>query len=60
MDSILLEIDGLPEKKFRRGAIILKEGKTDSKVYVLKEGSVSVYTAGNQICKVNTPGTTFW
>ena len=59
MESILLEIEGLPEKTFRRGAIVLKEGKIDSKVYILKEGSVAVYTAGNEICKVNTPGTTF-
>ena len=59
MNSILLEIEGLPEKTFRRGAVVLKEGKIDSKVYVLKEGAVSVYTAGSQICKVNTPGTIF-
>ena len=59
MDSVLLEIEGLPEKAFRRGAVVLKEGKIGSKVYVLKEGAVSVYTAGSQICKINSPGTIF-
>ena len=59
MEDYLLKIKNLPEEVFERGKIVLKEGNIGSKVYILKDGSVSVYTAGNQICKVNTPGTIF-
>ena len=59
MDSLILEIDGLPEEKFARGTIVLKEGIRGTKVYILKDGTVSVHTAGSQICRVNTTGTIF-
>ena len=59
MEPILLELDSLPKEEFERGAIILKEGNIGTKVYVLKDGAVSIHAAGSQICKVNTPGTIF-
>jgi len=59
MDSIMLEIEGMPEKEFKRGEVILQEGQTGTKVYILKEGAVSIQLSGNEICKVNTPGTIF-
>ena len=59
MEPMMLEIDGLPEKHFKKGETVLEEGNFGSKVYILKEGSVSIFASGNQICKVNTPGTIF-
>ena len=39
--------------------IVLKEGVRGTKVYILRDGSVSVHTAGSQICRINTVGTIF-
>jgi CRP-like cAMP-binding protein len=53
------DVSGLPEEKFGGGATILEEGKEGRRVFVLKEGSVSVMAAGNELCKANAPGTIF-
>ena len=52
-----LDVAGLPETTFAQGNVILEEGKTGSKVYILKEGSVSVVARANEICKFAEVGT---
>ncbi len=59
MKDIMLEIEGLPEKTFSKGEAVLEEGRPGTTVYILKDGSVSVTSAGSEICKINTPGTIF-
>lgn len=57
MQEVLDEVNGMPEKSYKKGDVIFEEGKCGSVVYILKDGSVSISTAGNEICKVNIPGT---
>jgi CRP-like cAMP-binding protein len=56
MDSSL-DVTGLPEVSFAEGDVILEQGQTGSKVYILKEGSVLVIADGNEICKFGESGT---
>jgi len=53
------DVTGLPVVEFVKGDIVMEEGKTGKCVYVLKEGAVSVATAGREICKINEPLTIF-
>ncbi len=59
MDTLMIEIEGLPEERFEKGDVILEEGKKGDRVYILKDGSVRVTASGNELCRVNTPGTIF-
>ncbi len=59
METALIEIKNLPEKAYKKGEILLEEGRSGKHVFILKEGVVSVRTSGNEICKANTPGTVF-
>ena len=57
MQEIMLQVEGLPEVDYKKGDVIFEEGKLGTKVYILKEGSVVVTAFGNELCKLNTPGT---
>jgi CRP-like cAMP-binding protein len=59
METAMIEIKNLPEKIYKKGEVLLEEGKSGKHVFILKEGVVSVKTSGNEICKANTPGTIF-
>ena len=51
--------DDLEVHAFEKGDIILKEGETNTKVYVLKEGAVAINIAGEEICRICTPHSIF-
>jgi CRP/FNR family transcriptional regulator, cyclic AMP receptor protein len=57
MQEVIFDTEGLPEKNYKKGDVIFAEGREGSEAYILKEGSVSVTAGGNEICKVNHPGT---
>jgi CRP-like cAMP-binding protein len=52
-----LDVSGLPEVSFAQGDVVLEQGQTGSKVYILKSGSVAVLAGGNEICKFGEAGT---
>ena len=57
MQEIISHFEGLSLTGYKKGDVIYQEGKSGAQVYILKEGSVAVTAFGNEICKLNTPGT---
>ena len=57
MQEIMSHVEGLPETTYQKGDVIYEEGKSGARVYILKEGSVVVTAFGNELCRLNTPGT---
>ncbi|MEI6084522.1 MAG: cyclic nucleotide-binding domain-containing protein [Verrucomicrobiota bacterium] len=59
MTSIIESCQGLPERRFAAGAIILEEGKKLGLIYILAEGSVEILKGDVQLNRVSTPGAIF-
>lgn len=51
-----LDVSGLPEVSFAQGDVVLEQGQTGSKVYILKTGSVAVSAGNDEICKFGEAG----
>ena len=49
----------LPVKIFQPGEVILHEGQTTGRLFVLKEGAVEVVSDGQQIAVASEPGAVF-
>jgi CRP-like cAMP-binding protein len=49
----------LPVVTFSAGDIILEEGITSSRIYILQTGNVSITAKGEEICKIDTKGAVF-
>jgi CRP-like cAMP-binding protein len=59
MASILDKCAGAPRKHFAPGAILIAEGETSGRLYVLAEGSVEVLRGDTQIAVVTEAGSVF-
>jgi CRP-like cAMP-binding protein len=59
MASILDHCTGAPREDFAAGAILLGEGKTSGRLYVLATGSVEVLRGETQVAVVREPGSVF-
>ncbi len=57
MFNIKVDFSLLPIEEIAKGTEILTEGKNSEKVYVLKEGKVSISCGGNEICQEDEEGT---
>lgn len=51
------DLSGLPEVSFEAGATLMEQGTSPEKVFVLKEGSVTILTGGKEVYKEQKPGT---
>ena len=49
----------LPEVSFESGDVILEEGITSSKIYILQSGEVRVIAKGEEICTIDVKGAVF-
>ena len=49
----------LPEVEFESGDVILEEGITSSKIYILQAGEVRVVAKGEEICTIDVKGAVF-
>jgi hypothetical protein len=59
MGSILDKCTGLPRKDFGPGTVLLSEGETSGRLYVLAEGSVEVLRGDTQVALVDEAGSVF-
>lgn len=56
MKSVLSLCQGLPEKSFRQGDILMSEGGKDKLIYVLIEGGVDIYKGDILVSSQSDPG----
>jgi CRP/FNR family transcriptional regulator, cyclic AMP receptor protein len=59
MASILEKCTDIPRKQFAPGTVLLSEGETSGRLYVLAEGSVEVLRGDTQVALVGEPGAVF-
>jgi CRP/FNR family transcriptional regulator, cyclic AMP receptor protein len=59
MASILDKCAGVPVKQFDSGTVLLSEGETSGRLYVLAEGSVEVLRGDTPVAVINEPGSVF-
>ena len=59
MRSVLSFCQGLPERRFTAGEVLLAEGGEDSELYVLIEGEVEVLKGEIQVNTQSEPGAIF-
>jgi CRP/FNR family transcriptional regulator, cyclic AMP receptor protein len=59
MGSILDICTGLPRREFGPGTVLLSEGETSGRLYVLAEGSVEVLRGDTQVAIVEEAGSVF-
>jgi CRP/FNR family transcriptional regulator, cyclic AMP receptor protein len=59
MGSILDICAGLPRQEFAPGTVLLAEGETSGRLYVLAEGSVEVLRGDTQVAVVQEAGSVF-
>jgi CRP-like cAMP-binding protein len=57
--AILSHCAGLPRQSFSPGDILLKEGATSGRLYVLSDGTVEVLRGVTRIVSVSEPGSVF-
>lgn len=56
MKSVLSLCQGLPEKTFRQGDVLMREGGKDKLIYVLIEGGVDIYKGDILVSSQSDPG----
>ena len=49
----------LPVVKFKAGDVVLEEGVTSSKIYIMQTGNVSITAKGEEICTIDVKGAVF-
>ena len=59
MASILDKCAGVPRKRFAPGTVLLSEGETSGRLYVLAEGSVEVLRGDTQVAVIGEAGSVF-
>ena len=59
MASILETCAGAPQRQFPPGAVLISEGDTTGRLYILAEGSVEVLRGDTQVAVVGDPGAVF-
>ncbi|MCJ7527112.1 MAG: cyclic nucleotide-binding domain-containing protein [Methyloceanibacter sp.] len=59
MASILDKCVGVPRKEFAPGTILLSEGETSGRLYILAEGSVEVLRGDTQVAVIGEAGSVF-
>ena len=59
MASILDKCAGVPRQRFTPGAVLLTEGETSGRLYVLAEGSVEVLRGDTQVAVIGEAGSVF-
>lgn len=59
MASILETCAGTPRQEFAPGAVLLSEGETSGRLYILAEGSVEVLRGDTQVALVDEAGSVF-
>ena len=59
MASILDKCASVPRKQFAPGTILLSEGETSGRLYILAEGSVEVLRGDTQVAVIGEVGSVF-
>jgi CRP/FNR family transcriptional regulator, cyclic AMP receptor protein len=59
MASILEKCAALPREQFASGAVLLSEGETSGRLYVLAEGRVEVLRGDTQVAVIDEAGSVF-
>jgi CRP-like cAMP-binding protein len=59
MGTILQHCAGLPRQAFAAGEVLLDEGKTSGRLYVLSEGAAEVVRGDTVVATVTEPGSVF-
>jgi len=59
MASILDKCAGVPRERFAPGIVLLSEGETSGRLYVLAEGSVEVLRGETQVAVISEAGSVF-
>ena len=59
MASILDKCAGVPRKDFAPGTVLLSEGETSGRLYILAEGSVEVLRGDTQVAVIGDAGSVF-
>jgi CRP-like cAMP-binding protein len=59
MTSVLEKCAGASRQRLSQGAILLSEGETSGRLYVLAEGSVEVLRGNTQVALIAEPGAVF-
>lgn len=59
MTSILDKCAGVPREHFAPGTILISEGETSGRLYILAEGSVEVLRGDTQVAAIGEAGSVF-
>ena len=59
MTSILDKCAGVPRREFGAGTVLLSEGETSGRLYILADGSVEVLRGDTQVAVIGEPGSVF-
>ena len=59
MDTILDYCDGLPKRRFSAGDVLLLEGETSGRLFIVTAGSFEILKGAYQIATVSEPGAIF-
>ncbi|MGH6737171.1 MAG: Crp/Fnr family transcriptional regulator [Methyloceanibacter sp.] len=59
MGSILDKCDGAPREDLAEGTVLLSEGETSGRLYVLAAGAIEVLRGDTQVAVVEDPGAVF-
>jgi CRP/FNR family cyclic AMP-dependent transcriptional regulator len=59
MTSILDKCAGVPRREFAAGTVLLSEGETSGRLYILADGSVEVLRGDTQVAVIGEPGSVF-
>jgi len=59
MASILDKCAGAPRKQFAPGTVLLAEGETSGRLYILAEGRVEVVRGDTQVAVIGDKGSVF-
>ncbi len=59
MEQVIKECEGMPERRFAAGEVVMEEGGRGGCLFILVEGSVEILKQDFQINTVDSPGSMF-
>jgi CRP/FNR family cyclic AMP-dependent transcriptional regulator len=59
LHAVLEFCEGLPEEKHKAGDVLLEEGKSTGRMFILKQGAIEIRRGGTTVAAIDEPGAIF-